>query len=158
MKLTDYLPQSLIKVPLPASDKTQAIGILVDMLIEQGFAEKREPLLQAVLERESQRTTGIGRGFAIPHAKCDAVGKLLIAFGRSEEPIDFAAIDGQPVRLVALLVSPTDETSTHLQALAKLSRLVMNDKLLSDLLEAKDGSAFYDVITENDHALSTQVE
>ncbi|MCG8406547.1 MAG: PTS sugar transporter subunit IIA [Phycisphaerales bacterium] len=158
MKLTDYLPQNLIKIPLQVSDKTQAITVLVDLLAEQGLTSKRDQLLQAVLERESQRTTGIGRGFAIPHAKCDAVGKLMIACGRPEEPIDFAAIDDQPVRLIALLVSPTNETSTHIQALAKLSRLVTNDKLLSSLLEAKDASEFHALISENDHAFSSQAE
>ncbi len=150
MKLTDYLPRSLVLVPLQATTKEQAITILVDLLAAQGFTDKRDVVLRAVLDREAQRTTGIGRGFAIPHAKCDAVGKLVVAFGRPTEPIDFAAIDGRPVKLVALLVSPTHETSTHIQALAKLSRLVTNDRVLAGLLAAADADAFYRIITEND--------
>ena len=151
MKLTDYLPPNLIQVPLKAADKTEAITALVDLLARQGHTEKRDLVLEAVLEREAQRTTGIGRGFAIPHAKCDAVGKLVIAFGRPVEPIDFAAIDGQPVKLIALLVSPTNQTSTHIQALAKLSRLVTNDAVLEGFMAAEDSAAFYKIIEDNEN-------
>ena len=151
MKLTDYLPPNLIQVPLKAADKTEAITALVDLLARQGHTEKRDLVLEAVLEREAQRTTGIGRGFAIPHAKCDAVGKLVIAFGRPVEPIDFAAIDGQPVKLIALLVSPTNQTSTHIQALATLSRLVTNDAVLEGFMAAEDSAAFYKIIEDNEN-------
>jgi len=149
MKLTDHLPKALIKVPLPATDKTEAITQLVDLLVEQGHTEKRDRLLQAVLEREAQRTTGIGRGFAIPHAKTDAVKKIVIAFGRPAKPIDFAAIDGQPVSLIALLVSPIHATSTHIGALTCLSRLVSNGQVLDSLLFAADADEVYDIISSN---------
>lgn len=152
MKLTDHLPKALIKVPLPATDKTQAITQLVDLVAEHGYTEKRDLLLQAVLEREAQRTTGIGRGFAIPHAKCDAVQKIVIAFGRPAEPIDFAAIDGQPVSLIALLVSPIHATSTHIGALTSLSRLVSNGKALEGLLSAADADEVYQIISSNDQS------
>jgi fructose-specific phosphotransferase system IIA component len=150
MKLTDHLSQPLVKVPLKATDKTQAITELVDVIAEQGLTDERDQLLEAVLEREAQRTTGIGRGFAIPHAKCDAVGRLVIAFGRAVEPIDFAAVDGQPVNLIALLASPTHATSTHIQALARLGRLVTNGTVLEGLLSAKTADAFYDIILKNE--------
>ncbi len=150
MKLTDHLTLPLVKVPLEATDKTAAIIELVDIVAEQGFSNERGSLLEAVLEREAQRTTGIGRGFAIPHAKCDAVDNLIVAFGRAAEPIDFAAVDGQPVTLIALLVSPTNATSTHIQALAKLGRLVTNAAVLDGLLSAPTAQDFYDIIAKND--------
>ncbi|MFQ5428997.1 MAG: PTS sugar transporter subunit IIA [Phycisphaerae bacterium] len=155
MKLTNHAPRDSVQVPLEATDKTEAITLLVDRLAEQGHTDQRDELLRAVLEREAQRTTGIGRGLAIPHAKCDAVDKLVIAFGLPKQPIDFAAVDGQPVRLIALLVSPTHETSTHIQALAKLSRLVTQDKILNALLDADDADAFYHILAENDGAASS---
>ncbi|MFQ5423653.1 MAG: PTS sugar transporter subunit IIA [Phycisphaerae bacterium] len=150
MKLTEYLTLPLVRVPLKATDKAQAITELVDLLAEKGMTGDRDVLLEAVLERESQRTTGIGRGFAVPHAKCDAVGRLAIAFGRAAEPIDFSAIDGRPVTLIALLASPTTATSLHIQALAKLSRMVMNEAILDALLSAKTSDSFYKVISDND--------
>ncbi len=150
MKLTEYLTPATIQVPLVANDKMQAITKMVEMIVEQGLARNREELLAAVLERESQRTTGIGRGFAIPHAKSDAVGKLVLGFGRLAEPIDFASIDGQPVSLLAMLVSPTHATTLHIQALARLSRMVTNEAILDSLLSAQSADAFYKVIAEHD--------
>src|SRR5438552_9172032 len=100
MKLSDHLSLPLVKVPLVATDKSQAITRLVEAIAEQGLTANRDQLLEAVFERESQRTTGIGRGFAIPHAKTDAVSRLVISFGRLAEPIDFASIDGQPASLI----------------------------------------------------------
>ncbi|MCZ6682871.1 MAG: PTS sugar transporter subunit IIA [Planctomycetota bacterium] len=152
MKLTEFLPLQLVRVPLVARDKTQAITELVDLLAEHGRTAARDQLLDAILERESQLTTGIGRGFAIPHAKCDAVERLAIAFGRAAEPIDFEAIDGKPVSLIALLASPTNATSLHVEALATLSRMVKNEAALDALLSAQTADAFYKVIVDNEGA------
>ena len=150
MKLTDHLPLEIVKVPLDAVDKTQAITELVDLLAEKEQIKSRDRLLEAVLEREEQRTTGIGRGFAIPHAKCDTMSRLIIAFGQVPNGVDFDAIDGQPVKLIALLASPTNATSTHIQALTRLSRLVTNASVLDGLLSAETAEAFYKIISEND--------
>ncbi len=152
MKLTEFLPLQLVRVPLVARDKTQAITELVDLLAEHGRTAARDQLLDAILEREAQLTTGIGRGFAIPHAKCDAVERLAIAFGRAAEPIDFEAIDGKPVSLIALLASPTNATSLHVEALATLSRMVKNEAALDALLSAQTADAFYKVIVDNEGA------
>ena len=130
--------------------KAQAIAKMVDVIVEQGMARSRDELLSAVMEREGQRTTGIGRGFAIPHAKSDTVNKLVLAFGRLAEPIDFASIDGQPVSLLAMLISPTSATTLHIQALARLSRMVTNEAILDALLSAQSADAFFKVIADHD--------
>jgi mannitol/fructose-specific phosphotransferase system IIA component (Ntr-type) len=150
MKLTDHLDPALIKVPLDAADKTQAITELVDLVAAHGHAAVRDQLLAAVLQREAQRSTGIGCGFAIPHAKCDLVPGLVIAFGRMAQPIDFEAFDGQPVTLIALLISPINATSAHIQALARLSRLVTAGTVMDALLAARTADEFYTVVSEND--------
>jgi mannitol/fructose-specific phosphotransferase system IIA component (Ntr-type) len=150
MKLTEHLSPDLIKVPMAATDKSSAITELVDLVAAQGLADTREQLLSAVLRREAQRTTGIGRGFAIPHAKCDAVSRLVIGFGRTVRPIDFGAFDGQPVSLVALLASPTHSTSEHIQALARLSRLVTQGPVLDGLMSAKSADEVFRIIAENE--------
>lgn len=152
MKLTEHLTPALIKVPLAATDKKSAIAEMVDLLVQGGVTEARDTLLAAVMERENQRTTGIGLGFAIPHAKTDAVKGLIIALGRTAQPIDFAAIDGKPVNLIALLVSPSNATSQHIQALARLSRMVTSASLLQKLLDAPDAQALYDLIAASDNA------
>src|SRR5260221_6754625 len=149
MKLTEHLTPALVKVPLLATEKIAAITELVDLLVAAGATKQRDTLLAAVLERESQRTTGIGRGFAIPHANSAAVSKLVIAFGRTSKPLDFGAVDGAPVQLIALLVSPTKETSKHIQALARLSRLAMTPAVREGLVAAKTSDALYQIIAAN---------
>jgi mannitol/fructose-specific phosphotransferase system IIA component (Ntr-type) len=143
MKLTDYLPPTLVKVPLASTDKTGAITEIVDLVAAQGLTTARDVLLKAVLERETQRSTGVGRGFAIPHAKTDAVSRLVVAMGRTSVPIPFGAIDGQPVELIALLASPTTATSLHIQTLARLSKLVTNGPSLVRILAAQTSEELY---------------
>ncbi len=150
MKLTDHLTPALVKMPLAATEKSGAITELVNLVAAQGLADTGEMLLSAVLRREAQRTTGIGRGFAIPHAKCDAVSRLVIAFGRTVRPIDFGAFDGQPVSLIALLASPTYATSEHIQALARLSRLVTQSPVMDGLMNARSAEEAFRIIAENE--------
>jgi mannitol/fructose-specific phosphotransferase system IIA component (Ntr-type) len=150
MKLTDHLTPELIKLPLDVADKTQAITELVDLVAAQGRTTARDQLLAAVLQREKQRSTGVGRGFAIPHAKTDTVPDLVIAFGRAARPLEFGAFDSQPVTLIALLASPINATSAHIQALARLSRLVTTGTTMTALLAAKTAEEFYKIVSEND--------
>ena len=97
---------------------------LVGVLAETGALTDRDAALDAVLKRESERTTGIGYGLAIPHGKSDGCPQLAMAAGKPAEPVDFQSLDGRPVTFVVLLVSPPDQTGPHIQALAKISRLM----------------------------------
>lgn len=149
MKLADVLPKDLVCVPLAATNKEDAIKELVDLMASKGRAERRDELLGAVMEREAQRTTGIGRGFAVPHAKTDAVRTMVIALGKTREPIEFDSIDGKPVSLIALLASPTSYTQEHMQALTALSRLITNEKAYQGLVEAPDADSLYNIAVES---------
>lgn len=146
MKVSELLNEKLIAVPLDAGTKQEAITALVDRVAANGMAQNRDLLLSAVLAREAQRTTGIGRGFAVPHAKCEGIPNLTLAIGRTNSPIDFASIDGKPVSLIALLVSPPHQTGPHLLALAALSRIVINEGVFSKLLGSKDPAEFSAII------------
>lgn len=150
MKLSESLSPARIKVPLEATEKRAAITELVDLLVQNNGSVERDKLLTAVMEREAQRSTGIGQGFAVPHAKTDAVKNLSIAIGRCREPIEFDAVDGAPVRLIALLASPTHATSLHIQALAKLTRLVTNAAVREQLFGADSAAALFEVISTHD--------
>ncbi|MEX0876055.1 MAG: PTS sugar transporter subunit IIA, partial [Phycisphaerales bacterium] len=116
MNLIDILDPDCISSPLNSVDKHDVIDELVDLLARSGRVSDAESLKQAVWNREQTRTTGIGHGLAIPHGKCSSMKGLAIAIGKPSEPIDFEAIDSQPVRLVVLLASPPDKTSDHIQA------------------------------------------
>lgn len=150
MKLTDILSRSCIRVPLKATDKTGAITELVDLLAEAGKIRDRDAVLKSVLEREKTRSTGIGYGLAVPHGKSEACPSLAMAVGRPIEPIDFESRDGQPANIIALLASPPDQTGPHIQALARISRLMLIEQFRQKLARADSAEAFFDVISEHE--------
>lgn len=126
MKIIDILSPKAVKVPLVSTGKREAIDELVDLLASAGLAGDSATLKRVVWDRETQRSTGIGEGLAIPHGKCPTIRQLVMAVGRPSAPIEFDSIDRKPVQLVVLLASPPDRTSDHIQALGRISRLMTN--------------------------------
>src|SRR5215217_204493 len=153
MRLTDILKPTNIKIPLDAKTKTEAIGELVTLLAGSGDIKDAKKVLDAVLEREATRTTGIGNGLAIPHGKCSGTADLVMAIGKAGTPIDFQAIDGRPVTLIWLLTSPQDKTGPHIHALARISRLMTIDKFRQALNAAETGQDVYDIIVKQESTL-----
>ena len=153
MRLTEILKPEDIKVPLESTTKTDAIGELVALLAKNGEAVDAKKVLDAVLEREATRTTGIGNGLAIPHGKCTGVDHLVMAIGKATAPIDFQAIDGRPVSLIWLLASPPDKTGPHIHALARISRLMTIDKFRAALATAQTPQEIFDIIVQQENTL-----
>ena len=153
MRLTEILKPQNIKVPLEATVKTDAIGELVNLLAANGELTDPKKVLEAVLDREATRTTGIGSGLAIPHGKCTGTDHLVMAIGRPATPIDFQAIDGRPVNLIWLLSSPPDKTGPHIHALARISRLMTIDRFRQALTLAKTPQEIFDSIVAQENAL-----
>jgi fructose-specific phosphotransferase system IIA component len=141
-----------VKVPLEAKDKCQAITELVDMLDARGQLDDYESVLKAVMDREAIRSTGIGQGFAIPHGKCNAVGQLIMAIGKVSDPIDFDSIDQHPVSVIVLLVSPSDQTGPHIQALARISRMMTEREFRDKVWASKTAEELYHLIEEHESA------
>lgn len=150
MRLTDILQPECVKVPLVADDKQEAIHTLVDLLAEVVGIDDAEQLKQAVWQREMTRTTGIGHGIAIPHGKSTGVDQLCMAVGRTAQPLDFKAIDGKPVELILLLASPQDQTGPHIQALAKISRMLTDDAFRNALKAAESAEQAYQLIVDHE--------
>ena len=153
MRLTEILKPQNIKIPLEAKNKTEAIGELVKVLAASGDIADSKKVLDAVLEREATRTTGIGNGLAIPHGKCSGTKDLVMAIGKAATPIDFQAIDGRPVTIIWMLASPPDKTGPHIHALARISRLMTIDKFRHSLMNAKSSQEAYDLIVAQENAL-----
>jgi fructose-specific phosphotransferase system IIA component len=151
MVLTQILQPSCVKVPLEGKGKNAAITELVDLLNTNGLLGDRDVVLEAVLAREKTRSTGIGSGIAIPHGKCKAVRELVMAIGVTGEPIDFASVDDKPVKIILLLVSPADQTGPHIQALAKISRLMLDEKFKQGLEEASSAENAYELISNKEN-------
>jgi fructose-specific phosphotransferase system IIA component len=144
--LTEILTPTCVKVPLEGKDKNAVITELVDLLDSEGQLLNRDEALESVFIREKTRSTGIGGGIAIPHGKCRAVEELVMAVGISREGIDFQSVDGKPVKIIILLVSPTDKTGPHIQALARISKLMLNEDFKRRLSAASSAQQAYELL------------
>ena len=151
MNLLDILTLEFIKAPLASTDKRGVIDELVDVLASVRKVADAAALKEAVWTREQTRTTGIGHGLAIPHGKAAGMGALAMAIGKPASPMDFQAIDGQPVKLVVLLASPPDRTSDHIQALARISRLMTMDDFRNRIYSAQSPAEIYDLLRSQEN-------
>lgn len=133
MILNQILQPGCVKVPLQGRDKQSAITELVEVLDAGRLLLNKEIALQAVLTRERTKSTVVGAGVAIPHGKCKAVRESVIAIGIAKHPIDFGSDDVSLVSIVILLISPSDQTRQHIQALANISRLMLDNSLRNKL-------------------------
>ena len=152
MMLTQILQPNCVKVPVEGTDKKAIITELVNLVDGQttGLILDKKTALDAVLQREEARSTGIGSGIAIPHGKCTAVKELVMALGIAETPIDFGSVDGQPVKIIILLLSPLDQTGPHIQALAKISRLMLDNGFKEKLERATSAEEVYKLISKSE--------
>jgi fructose-specific phosphotransferase system IIA component len=151
MILTQILRPSCVKVPLEGRDKHSVITELVNMLDTSGLLLNKEVALQSVLAREQTKSTGIGSGIAIPHGKCTAVRELVMAIGIAGRPIDFDSVDSKPVSIVILLISPLDQTGPHIQALAKISRLMLDEAFRSKLCKARSAQEVCELLSNKEN-------
>lgn len=152
MNLLDILSIDCIRAPLAATTKRAVIDELVDVLAASGRVSSPASLKEAVWMREQTRTTGIGHGLAIPHGKGPGVANLAMAIGKPAEPLDFEAIDGQPVQLIVLLASPPDRTSEHIQALARVSRLMTMETFRKRIYASTSAQEIYDLLASQEKA------
>jgi PTS system nitrogen regulatory IIA component len=145
--LTELLSPDRVVIPLHASDRQSAIAALTRRLADLANAAYGD-VLEAVLERESVQSTGIGFGVAIPHGRCAAVRELAMVAGVSPSPVPFDAIDGEPVRLFFLIVGPEASAGPHVKILSRIARLVRRETVRQQLLEASTADAFYNVLLD----------
>jgi fructose-specific phosphotransferase system IIA component len=150
MVLTRILQQRCIKVPVLSRDKQSVITELVDLLNANKLLHDRDVALQSVLAREQTRSTGIGGRIAIPHGKSNAVNDLVVGMGIAHKPIEFDSIDGRPVTIIILLISAIDKTGPHIQALATISRLMLDEEFKQRLEMAGSPQEAYKLLQEKE--------
>jgi len=150
MTLTKILQPTCVKVPLEGKDKNLEITELVDLLDANGLLLDKKVVSDAVFAREQTRSTGIGSGIAVPHGKCNGVKELVMAIGIVPEGVDFASVDGKAVTIVFLLVSPTDQTGPHIQALARISRLMLDEEFKQGLEKASSAEEVYELLSKSE--------
>lgn len=137
MKITDLLVEECMILDLKATDKTSAITEMVQKLYDTKRINDVAIFEAGILAREDQMTTGLGDGIAMPHAKNKAVEKPTVLFAKSDKGVDYDSLDGEPTYLFFMIAAPEGANDTHLQALASLSKLLLNQDLISELKVAK---------------------
>lgn len=150
MKICDILSPDRILSEFKSNDKTAVINELVDLFKQDKNVQDIEKVRTAVLDREKIMSTGVGKGFAIPHGKSDAIGEIIAAFGKSSRPVDFEALDNEPVHLVFLLVGQENLVGPHIKLLARISRMMNNDDFRDSLLKAATPEEIYGIFQKEE--------
>ena len=152
MKLSDIIISDAIVPALKNTRRDDVILELVEALAEAGAVSKQKvkEIGKAILAREAQATTGIGKGVALPHAKLKGVKKPIAAIGCSAEGIDFSSLDSKPVYSVILLLSNPDNPDEHLQAMETIFKHVQRDIFRKFLRQSETREAIVDLIQEAD--------
>ncbi len=145
MPLTDVVALDAIIPALKVNGKKQALQELAGRAA-QISGENERTIFEILMQREKLGSTGVGNGIAIPHGKLTKLGKLFGLFARLERPIDFEALDGQPVDLVFLLLAPEGAGADHLKALARVARLLRDPEVARKLRDSRDTDALYAVL------------
>jgi nitrogen PTS system EIIA component len=146
MPLTDLLTPQAVMPALKVNSKKQALQELAARAAALCGRSERE-VLDVLAQRERLGSTGIGNGIAIPHGKLPKLERLFGVFARLDRPVDFEALDGQPVDLLFLLLAPEAAGADHLKALARVARLLRDPEVARKLRESRDAEAIYAVLT-----------
>lgn len=137
MKISSILTEDLIKVQLPGDTKDDVINAVIELASSSQKIKDIEKVRSAIFERERIMSTGVGKGFAIPHGKTDAVTDIVAAFAVTEKPIDYQSLDHEPVRLLFLLIGKDNLVGAHIKLLSRISRLMNKEELRRKLLTAR---------------------
>src|SRR5512144_2799128 len=148
--IRDLLQDDLIIEDIASTDKMGVLREFAGLLKSRGRVASEEQLLSVLTEREALGSTGIGDGVAIPHGKLNSIPETIVAFGRSRRGVDYQSLDAKPVFLFFLLVTPADRPGDHLKTLARISRIMKNPGLRSDLRQAADRQEIQRLICEED--------
>ena len=150
MKITSILTEDLIKVNIPGASKDEVINAIIDLAATSQKIKDVEKVRQAIFEREKIMSTGVGKGFAIPHGKTDAVTDIVAAFGVTQEPIDYQSLDHEPVRLLFLLIGKDSLVGAHIKLLSRISRLMNKEDLRMKLLQAGSAAEILQILKDEE--------
>ena len=136
MKVSEILKEQFVISDLRGNTKDEVINDLINLFQGDPRVNDLDKVRNAVLEREKIMSTGVGKGFAIPHGKTNAVTEILAAFGKTNHPVDYQSLDTQPVQLIFLLVGKDNLVSTHIKLLSRISRMMNKDDFRKRLIDA----------------------
>jgi fructose-specific phosphotransferase system IIA component len=151
MHIASILEEQFIAINLPSETKEETLNRMIDMLGKSPKVLDLDKVRSAILERERIMSTGVGHGFAIPHAKTDALTDIVAAFATTKKPIDFQALDDQPVQLIFMLVGKEAHVGMHLKLLSRISRLMNNQAFREQLMVATSAAEVLKLFNEEEN-------
>ncbi len=150
MKIVDLINKKSISLNLKATDKSDAIDKLVDLVDNSGNLNNKEEYKKAIIARENQSTTGIGEGIAIPHAKTSSVKNACLAAAICKDGVDYESFDGSLSHLFFMIAAPEGANNTHLEVLSRLSTILMDEEFREKLINAKSEDEFLSLIDKKE--------
>jgi fructose PTS system EIIBC or EIIC component len=150
MRIIDVLESSSVAVHLNLHTKQEALHFMIDLLQQRGALTDADKVETLIFERENIMSTGVGKGFAFPHAKTDAVAKPIGALITLDEPVEYQALDNKPVNIIFMLLGQENAVGTHLRLLSRVSRLMNNDEFRDRLLHAASSAEVLSLIDEEE--------
>lgn len=155
MNLITLLQPNHVAVNIAAPDKETLIDMLIDMVSDHPHVLDVDAVKKAVLEREAMMSTGVGKGLALPHAKTPAVGGMVGALVTTTQPVDFGALDNEPVRIVFLLLGKLDSKSLHVRILSRVSRVMNREEVRKQILAAKSAEELLAILGQYDDSATS---
>jgi fructose PTS system EIIBC or EIIC component len=150
MRIIDVLESNSVATHLSLHTKQEALHFMIGLLQQRGVLMDAEKVETLIFERENIMSTGVGKGFAFPHAKTDAVDKPIGALITLDEPVEYEALDNKPVNIIFMLLGQENAVGTHLRLLSRISRLMNNDEFRHRLLEATSATEVMSMIDEEE--------
>lgn len=147
MLISEILDRAAITPRVSAPNKRQALAVIAD-IAARNFGLDADDVVEALIEREQAGSTGVGHGVAVPHARIEGLTRMRGIFLRLEHPIDFGAVDDQPVDLIFALLSPAQGGAEHLRSLARVSRVLRQGDLREQLRQARTADAIHVLLAQ----------
>lgn len=147
MNIGDLLDRTAISLRVSASNKRQALAVIAEIAARKLRLDTGQ-ILDSLTEREAAGSTGVGHGVAAPHARLEGLDRMRGVFVRLEQPVDFEAVDDQPVDLIFALFAPKNAGAEHLRALARVSRLLRQAELREQLRQARTADALHALLVQ----------
>lgn len=148
MQIGDLLDRSAIALRVSAANKRQALAVVAEIAARNLKLDAGE-ILDALTEREQAGSTGVGHGVAAPHARVEGLSRMRGVFVRLDQPVEFDAVDDQPVDLIFALFAPKAAGAEHLRALARVSRLLRQSELRQQLRQARTADAIHALLVQD---------
>ena len=152
MRISEILSEKVIATGLEATDKYEAIDKMIELACASGNMINKDNVKQCVLDREKLVSTGVGKGFAIPHGKTDDIKDSVAAFAVLKTPIDFDSIDLEPVKYIFLVIGKESLLNAHIKLLSRISRIMNKEEFRERLDDAKSPEEIMEMFRQEEQA------